>query len=184
MNAMSSILTPAPESGAPAGERIAYAIAASPLGEMLVARSAAGICSIRFGPDRRTLEAGLAAAFPKARLAAGDAALADDLARIIGSIEDPATAPDLVLDLRGTAFQRKVWAMLLTIPAGTTVSYGELAGRLGEPGAVRAVAGACAANRLALAVPCHRVVRRDGDLAGYRWGVDRKRSLLEREAAA
>ncbi len=103
---------------------------------------------------------------------------------MVGLVEAPASGPDLPLDIRGTAFQRRVWQALREVPAGSTASYAAIAARVGAPGAVRAVAGACAANPLAVAIPCHRVVRQDGALSGYRWGVERKRALLDREASA
>lgn len=167
-----------------AAETIAYSTASSPLGELLVARSITGVCSILIGDDRETVAAELTAAFPDARLIMDDAAVGGDLATAARFVEQPAAGLDLILDMRGTSFQRTVWDMLRTIPSGSTVSYTELAERLGEPGSARAVAGACAANKIALAVPCHRVVRRDGNLAGFRWGIDRKRHLLGKEAAA
>jgi len=184
MNVMSSGLVSTEGPATQVNEEISYSIATSALGELLVARSAAGVCSIQFGWDRGKLEAGLAEEFPGARLVMDDAAMESDLTKVIAFIERPAKGLHLALDLRGTVFQRKVWEMLLTIPAGTTITYTELADRLGMPGSARAVASACAANRIALAVPCHRVVRSDGDLAGYRWGIERKRSLIKNEAAA
>ena len=120
--------------------------------------------------------------FPAARLIGGDTAFEQRIARVVGFVEAPKLGLDLPLDVRGTAFQERVWQALRRIPAGKTVSYAELARRVGAPRAVRAVAGACAANLLAVAIPCHRVVRSDGGLSGYRWGVERKRALLEREA--
>ncbi|WP_019832848.1 methylated-DNA--[protein]-cysteine S-methyltransferase [Sphingomonas sp. PR090111-T3T-6A] len=184
MNVMSSSVVPTTGAATPAAEQISYSIATSALGELLVARSATGVCSIQFGRDRQKLEAELAAEFPDARLITDDDAVRDDLANILDFIERPAKKLHLALDLRGTVFQRRVWEMLLTIPTGTTLTYSELADRLGMPGSARAVASACAANRLAVAVPCHRVVRSDGELAGYRWGIERKRSLVGKEAAA
>ena len=120
--------------------------------------------------------------FPGADLVGGDAAFEGLVARVVGFVEAPRLGLDLPLDIRGTAFQERVWRALREIPAGETLSYAEVAQRIGSPKAVRAVAGACAANALAVAIPCHRVVRTGGDLSGYRWGVERKRSLLDREA--
>jgi AraC family transcriptional regulator, regulatory protein of adaptative response / methylated-DNA-[protein]-cysteine methyltransferase len=122
--------------------------------------------------------------FPDAQVVRNDEAIRDDAAKVMRFIDTPAAGLDLTLDMRGTPFQRRVWETLRTIPLGTTMSYTAIASKLGAPNAVRAIAGACAANPIALAVPCHRVVRNDGDLAGYRWGVDRKRALLNKEAMA
>jgi AraC family transcriptional regulator of adaptative response/methylated-DNA-[protein]-cysteine methyltransferase len=122
--------------------------------------------------------------FPRAELVGADAGFEATVARVVGFVEAPARGLDLPLDVRGTAFQQRVWRALRDIPAGETVSYAELARRVGAPAAVRAVAGACAANAIAVAIPCHRVVRTDGSLSGYRWGVARKEALIEREAAA
>ncbi len=165
-------------------ETISYIVGETAIGLVLVARSAAGVCVILIGADRDELEIDLAARFPEARIAADADIARDDLTRVIRFLDKPNEGLDLWLDLRGTPFQRKVWEMLRTIPAGTTTTYTEIARRIGAPEAVRAVAGACAANRHALAVPCHRVLRSDGELAGYRWGVERKRDLLAREALA
>ncbi|WP_176590295.1 methylated-DNA--[protein]-cysteine S-methyltransferase [Sphingobium sp. EM0848] len=184
MNIMVSDRVPDARAAMKAGEPIAYSTASSAFGLLLVARSAAGVCSIQIGEDRQTLEAELVAAFPNARLVMDHGAVSEDIGKVMRFIETPAAGLNLKLDMRGTPFQRKVWDMLRTIPAGVTVSYNELAERLGEPGAARAVASACAANKLALAVPCHRVVRSDGNLAGFRWGIERKRHLLDREVAA
>jgi AraC family transcriptional regulator, regulatory protein of adaptative response / methylated-DNA-[protein]-cysteine methyltransferase len=120
--------------------------------------------------------------FPRARLIGGDADFEQLVAKIVGFVEVPKIGLDLPLDVRGTAFQHRVWAALREIPSGSTASYAEIAERIGEPKAVRAVAGACAANKIAVAIPCHRIVRIDGALSGYRWGVERKRILLNREA--
>lgn len=169
--------------GAP-GEQIRYAVAESYLGPVLVAATARGICAIEFADRAEQLPARLAARFPRARLAPADAAFAATVAHVVAFIEAPAAGLDLPLDIQGTAFQQRVWAALRAIPAGATASYAEIAAGIGQPGAARAVAQACAANRLAVAVPCHRVVRGDGDLSGYRWGAARKRALLAREAAA
>ena len=164
-----------------AGETIRFAIGASTLGAILVAASAQGICCILLGDDPELLAHDLQDRFPHAELQGADAAFADTVARVVGFVEAPQLGLDLPLDVRGTAFQQRVWQALRAVPAGETVSYGELAARLGMPAGARAIAGACAANPIAIAVPCHRVVRNDGALSGYRWGVERKRALLERE---
>lgn len=167
-----------------AGEVIRFAVGQCSLGAVLVASSARGVCAILLGDDPEPLVCDLQARFPKAELIGGEAAYEHLVARVIGAIEAPRTGWDLPLDIRGTAFQQRVWQALRDIPPGCTLSYAALAERLGLPRAVRAVAGACAANALAVAIPCHRVVRRDGSLSGYRWGVERKRTLLEREGAS
>jgi len=151
------------------------------LGVILVAATATGICAILLGDDVQALLQDLRARFPRAQLQGTDPAFEHLVSRAIEAIEDPGTTPELPLDIRGTAFQQRVWEALRHIPPGTTATYTEIAERLGTPRAVRAVAAACAANPIAVAVPCHRVVRRDGDLAGYRWGLERKRELLKRE---
>jgi AraC family transcriptional regulator of adaptative response/methylated-DNA-[protein]-cysteine methyltransferase len=160
---------------------IRFAVAECSLGSILVARSAKGICAILLGDDPDALVRDLQDRFPRAALVGGDGAFEQTVARVIGLVEAPALGLDLPLDVRGTAFQRRVWRALRDIPAGKTASYAEIATRIGAPGSARAVAAACAANALAVAIPCHRVVRTDGSLSGYRWGVDRKQSLLERE---
>ena len=163
---------------------IRFAVGECSLGSILVAQSSKGVCAILLGDDPETLVRDLQDRFPHATLIGGDAGFEQTVARVIGFVESPALGLDLPLDVRGTAFQQRVWQALREIPAGSTVSYSEVAARVGAPNAARAVAEACAANRLAVAIPCHRVVRADGSLSGYRWGVDRKRSLLEREGAA
>ena len=174
-------MTPGSFRAGAAGQIIRWGIAETPLGRLIVAATDAGICMIEFGADEAELEARLAARFPKARTVRADAELAAPLEAVAGFIELPERGLDLPLDIQGTAFQRRVWQALQQVPAGTTASYAEIAARIGQPSAARAVAGACAANHLALAIPCHRIVAGNGDLAGYRWGVDRKRALLERE---
>jgi AraC family transcriptional regulator, regulatory protein of adaptative response / methylated-DNA-[protein]-cysteine methyltransferase len=149
-----------------------------------VAASERGVCAILLGDDPEVLARDLEDRFPEATLIGGDAAFERLVARVVELVEAPGAGLDLPLDPRGTAFQRRVWQTLREIPAGGTASYSEIADRIGAPSAVRAVASACAANPLAVAVPCHRVVRRDGRLSGYRWGVERKRTLLQREASA
>ena len=167
-----------------AGVTIRFAVGECSLGSILVAATERGVCAILLGDDPDALIAQLQQRFPAARLLGGDAAFETLVARVVGFVEAPRLGLELPLDMRGTAFQQRVWHALRKIPPGETLSYAELARRIGAPRAVRAVAGACAANPLAVAIPCHRVVRRDGGLAGYRWGVERKRALLEREATA
>jgi AraC family transcriptional regulator of adaptative response/methylated-DNA-[protein]-cysteine methyltransferase len=167
-----------------AGERITFALGQCRLGAILVARSEKGICAISLGDDPDALLRALQDRFPAAELAGGDAQFERLVALVVGFVEAPATGLDLPLDIRGTAFQQRVWQALRAIPAGQTASYAEIAAAIGAPKAVRAVASACAANTLAVAIPCHRVVRQDGALSGYRWGVERKRALLAREAAS
>lgn len=167
-----------------ANMEIRFAIARTSLGSVLVASSERGICAITMGDDPELLLRDLQDRFPAAELIGGDAGFEATVAAVIALIERPGSAFDLPLDIRGTAFQRRVWEALRRIPPGQTVTYAEIARRIGMPQAVRAVAGACAANALAVAIPCHRVVRTDGSLSGYRWGIDRKRTLIDREAAA
>lgn len=163
---------------------IRFAIGQCCLGAILVAASARGVCAILLGDDPEGLVRDLQDRFGRAELIGGDAGFEQLVAQVVGFVEAPQIGLDLPLDLRGTAFQHRVWRALQQIPAGTTATYTEIAQRIGAPRAVRAVAGACAANPLAVAIPCHRVVRNDGGLAGYRWGIERKRALLEREAEA
>ena len=162
--------------------RIAFAIAQTSLGALLVARSARGVCAISLGDDPDALLRELQDRFPRADLVGGDAGFERLVAQVVGLVEQPGVGHDLPLDVRGTAFQQRVWQALRRIPPGQTASYADIAARIGSPKAVRAVAQACASNTLAVAIPCHRVVRSDGALSGYRWGVARKRALLEREA--
>ena len=163
---------------------IYFAVAQCSLGALLVAQSGVGVCAILMGDDPEALLHDLQDRFPRANLIGADAAFERQVASIVGFIEAPEIGLALPLDIRGTAFQLRVWQALREIPAGATVSYAQVAARIGSPGAVRAVARACAANALAVAIPCHRVVRSDGKLSGYRWGIERKRELLSREAAA
>ncbi len=163
------------------GETIGYAFGHSALGLVLVAGSGRGICAILLGDDAAVLLADLRARFPAAGVAAAEPGFADTVGHVVAAVDRPEAAHALPLDIRGTAFQQRVWEVLRAIPAGKTLSYAQVAARLGSPAAVRAVAGACAANKLAVAVPCHRVVASDGTLAGYRWGLARKQALLERE---
>ena len=166
-----------------ADARIEFALAQCALGALLVARSGRGVCAIALGDKPEVLLHELQDRFPQAQLVGGDAAFELLVARVVGFIEAPGIGFDLPLDIQGTAFQQRVWEALRKIPAGETVSYAQLAQRIGMPTACRAVAAACAANALAVAIPCHRVVRSDGGLSGYRWGVARKRALLLREGA-
>lgn len=163
-------------------EEIRFAVGQCWLGAVLVAATARGICAILLGDDPSRLVMDLEDRFSKARLVGGDAAFEQWVAGVVGLVEHPGQGLGLPLDVRGTAFQQKVWAALRTIPPGETATYAELARRVDAPRAVRAVASACAANPAAVAIPCHRVVRSDGSLSGYRWGVERKRALLKREA--
>ena len=164
-----------------AGAEIFFAVGQCTLGAVLVAQSRRGVCAIALGDDPEALVRELQDQFPNARLLGGDAAYERCVAQVVGFIEAPALGLELPLDVRGTAFQARVWRALRDIPAGSTLSYSELAERIGAPRAVRAVAQACAANRIAVAIPCHRVVRQRGEVGGYRWGVARKRELLRRE---
>ncbi|HET6390190.1 bifunctional DNA-binding transcriptional regulator/O6-methylguanine-DNA methyltransferase Ada [Hyphomicrobium sp.] len=159
-----------------------FAVGQCSLGAILVASSDKGIAAIFLGEDPETLLHELEDRFPNAVLIGGDEAYEAVVAKVIGLVKTPATGFDLPLDVRGTAFQHRVWQALREIPCGTTATYSEIAGRIGMPNAVRAVAAACAANKIAIAIPCHRVVRSDGSLSGYRWGIDRKRKLIAREA--
>lgn len=165
-------------------ETIRFAIGQSLLGAVLVAESEKGVCAILMGDDPQALIHDLEKRFPKAQLVGADRDFEDHIAAVIGFVENPGIGFNLPLDLRGTAFQQRVWNALREIPLGQTVSYSELAQKIGLPKSTRAVAQACGANKIAVAVPCHRVVRHDGGLSGYRWGVERKRDLLEKERHA
>jgi AraC family transcriptional regulator, regulatory protein of adaptative response / methylated-DNA-[protein]-cysteine methyltransferase len=162
---------------------IHYGFADSSLGAVAVARSPKGICAILLADHRRDLLTELRQAFPAAELVEDAAGLAPTVARIVRFVESPAAGLDLPLDVHGTEFQQRVWRALRKIPAGKTASYADIASKIDAPKSVRAVAQACGANTLAIAIPCHRVVRSDGALSGYRWGVTRKRALLDREGA-
>ncbi|KZC34425.1 MULTISPECIES: bifunctional DNA-binding transcriptional regulator/O6-methylguanine-DNA methyltransferase Ada [Rhodanobacter] len=177
-------MTPSSYRAGGVDSEIRFAIGACSLGAILVAQSERGVCAILLGDDPDALARELQDRFAKARLIGGDRDYERLVAQVVGFIEAPAIGLDLPLDVRGTAFQQRVWQALREIPAGSTASYGEIARRIGAPTAARAVAQACASNLLAVAIPCHRVVRNDGGLSGYRWGVPRKRALLEREAQA
>lgn len=161
--------------------RIRFAIGECSLGAILVAASGRGVCAVMLGDDAGALARELEDRFPNAELVGDDREFTALVATVVGFVESPATGLGLPLDVRGTAFQQRVWQALAAIPAGKTASYAEVARRIGRPKAVRAVARACAANPVAVAIPCHRVVRQDGTLSGYRWGVERKRELLRRE---
>ncbi|WP_065260503.1 bifunctional DNA-binding transcriptional regulator/O6-methylguanine-DNA methyltransferase Ada [Pseudomonas bananamidigenes] len=160
---------------------IRFAVGQCSLGAILVAQSARGICAILLGDDPHQLVCDLQDQFRRANLIGADAEFEQLIAHVVGFIEAPAIGLDLPLDVQGTAFQERVWQALREIPVGSTASYADIAQRIGSPKAVRAVAQACGANSLAVAIPCHRVVRSDGNLSGYRWGVERKRELLSRE---
>lgn len=162
---------------------IRFAVGQCSLGAILVAASEHGVCAILLGDEPEALIGELQTRFAQARLIGGDGDFERLVALVVGFVESPAKGLDLPLDIRGTAFQQRVWQALQTIPAGQTITYAGLAQCIGAPQGARAVAAACAANTLAVAIPCHRVVRTDGGLAGYRWGIARKKALLEREAA-
>jgi len=166
------------------GMRIAYTITESPLGRLLVAATDRGISAVCLGDADAPLEAALRAEYPAAEVRRDDAVMSPWVARVLQRIEGEEPASTLPVDLRATAFQRRVWEELRTIPIGQTRSYGEIARRIGQPTGARAVARACATNPVALVIPCHRVVAGNGGVGGYRWGAERKRRLLAREAAA
>jgi AraC family transcriptional regulator of adaptative response/methylated-DNA-[protein]-cysteine methyltransferase len=175
-------MTPSRYRAGGARAKIRFAVGECSLGSILVARSEQGVCAILLGDDPDALVCDLQDRFPRATLIGGDADFEQVVARVVGLVEAPGLGLELPLDIRGTAFQRRVWQALRAIPPGRTATYSEIAGRIGAPKSVRAVARACAANPLAVAIPCHRVVRTDGGVSGYRWGVERKRALLRREA--
>ena len=150
-------------------------------GAVTRAASQKGVCMIQFGDDAKILVRDLKDRFPNARLVGNDKSFEQLIAKVVALVETPANDLELPLDIRGTAFQQRVWQKLREIPVGSTVSYAEIARRIDKPKAVRAVAQACAANAIAVAIPCHRVVRTDGSLSGYRWGIERKKTLLEME---
>ena len=175
-------MTPTDFRAGGAGQAIRYAIGTCSLGSVLVAASEKGVCAILFGDEPESLGKELQVMFPRARIIGGDKAFEELTGKVLAFVEDPAKGLDLPLDVRGTAFQHRVWEALRRIPVGSTASYSEIAKKIGAPQAVRAVARACATNRIAVAIPCHRVVRSDGGLSGYRGGVERKRALLAKEA--
>ena len=177
-------MTPTQFRSGGSGNVIRFAVGECSLGAILVAATAKGVCAIEFGNDPEMLVRALQDRFPRAQLLGGDKAFERLVAEVVGFVEAPGRGLDLPLDIRGTAFQQQVWKAIRDIPAGSTASYRDLAKRIGAPKAVRAVAQACGANAIAVAIPCHRVVRTDGSTSGYRWGVKRKRALLDREKAA
>jgi AraC family transcriptional regulator of adaptative response/methylated-DNA-[protein]-cysteine methyltransferase len=159
-----------------------FAVGECSLGQVLVAASGKGIAAIMLGDDAEELLRHLQGEFPRAELIGGDTSFERQVAKVVALVDNPAKGLDLPLDVQGTAFQQRVWEALRRIPAGSTATYAEIAAAIGAPKAVRAVAGACASNRIAVAIPCHRVVRTGGAISGYRWGVERKRALLDKEA--
>jgi AraC family transcriptional regulator of adaptative response/methylated-DNA-[protein]-cysteine methyltransferase len=175
-------MTPSDFRSGASGQTIRYAIAKSSLGLTLVAASEKGVCAIFFGDEPEGLRKDLQATFPRAEIVSADKSFEKLTAKVLAFVDDPAKDLDLPLDMRGTAFQHRVWEALRRIPAGTTASYAEIARKIGKPKAVRAVARACATNRIAVAIPCHRVIGSNGSLTGYRGGIERKRALLAKEA--
>jgi AraC family transcriptional regulator of adaptative response/methylated-DNA-[protein]-cysteine methyltransferase len=165
------------------GERIGYTSIVTPIGIVVAASTALGVCSVQLGPDEAVLTTKLAAEFPHAIIERDDDGLVEVALVLAGAVRGERDPTDLAVDLEGTAFQIRVWEALRSIPAGHTRTYSEVAAEIGAPKAVRAVASACAANTVALAVPCHRVVRQDGSLGGYRWGTPAKEALISVEAA-
>ena len=176
-------MTPTQDRAGGTAEVVRFAVGQCSLGAILVASSEKGVASILIGDNPDALVRDLQDRFRNARLIGGDSDYELLVARVVGLIEAPRLGLDLPLDVRGTAFQQRVWQALRDIPAGRTVTYTDIARKIGSPKSVRAVAGACAANNIAVAIPCHRVVRNDGSLSGYRWGVERKRVLIDREAS-
>ncbi|MBD9460049.1 bifunctional DNA-binding transcriptional regulator/O6-methylguanine-DNA methyltransferase Ada [Pseudomonas sp. PDM05] len=174
-------MTPSDYKAGGTNSAMLFAVGQCSLGAILVAQSRRGVCAILLGDDPDALVRDLQDQFPKAELVGADRGFEQLIAQVVGFIETPALGLDLPLDLRGTAFQQRVWQALRDIPLGSTASYAQIAERIGAPKSYRAVAQACGANNLAVAIPCHRVVRSNGELSGYRWGVERKRRLLERE---
>ena len=177
-------MTPATYGRGGRGMKISYTIVASPLGRLLVAVTERGVCAVRMSDTDSELEKDLRAEFPEATIELADSSLREPVQKILNHLNNNEPHLDLPLDVRSTAFQRQVWEKLRAIPYGQTVSYGEVAKSLGKPGAVRAVGRACATNPVALVIPCHRVVREDKSLGGYRWGLDRKQKLLKLENTA
>ena len=174
-------MTPATYSRGGRGVNISYTIADSTMGRLLVAITERGVCAVRMSDNDAELEKDLGEEFPHAQIKRDDAALRDTVTKVLNHLDNNESRLDLPLDIRATAFQRQVWEKLRAIPYGETVSYGDVAKALGKPGAVRAVGRACATNPVALVIPCHRVVREDQSLGGYRWGLDRKKRLLDHE---
>jgi AraC family transcriptional regulator, regulatory protein of adaptative response / methylated-DNA-[protein]-cysteine methyltransferase len=180
-------LLPAAEPANTATDVLLFGVGDSALGKVLLARSAKGVCAILLGDDAGELEEDLADRFPEATLVANEVMVRDDLAKVVRYVEKPSEGLELALDMRGTPLQRRIWQQICAIPVGKTMSYMHLARLINNvypKVAARVVANACAANMIALAVPCHRVIRTDGELAGYRWGIERKRDLIEKEALA
>ena len=165
-------------------EALSFATDETTVGAIVIAATRKGLCAVLLGDDSTRLVRDLQERFPEAELTRGDADFERLVAQVIDLIETPGGADDLPLDIRGSVFQQQVWVALRAIPSGSTLSYAEVARSIGRPTSARAVAQACASNALAVAIPCHRVVRTDGGLSGYRWGVERKRELLARERAA
>ncbi len=176
-------MTPSTAKHGGAGETVRFAVGESSLGPILVAATDNGVCAIQFDDDPNTLVHALERRFPHATLIGDDPTFSDTVARVVAFVESPRGTLDLPLDIRGTAFQERVWQALTAIAPGQTATYTQLAQAIGQPRAVRAVASACAANEVAIAIPCHRVIRSTGELSGYRWGVERKDALLKREGA-
>ena len=176
-------MTPTRYRAGGANEEIKFAVGQTSLGAILVALSTKGVASILLGEDPDGLVRNLQDRFPKARLIGADREFEALISQVVGFVENPGIGLDLPLDVRGTAFQQRVWQALQAIPVGETMSYSQIARRIGLPNSARAVASACAANKLAVAIPCHRVVRNDGELSGYAWGVERKRTLLDWEVS-
>ncbi len=175
-------MTPSEWKSGGRGSKIYFALAVCSLGTLLVAQSPIGVCAILLGDDPEQLLNNLQDKFPNAELIGGNDDFEQLVAQVVGFIEAPEIGLNLPLDIQGTAFQQRVWQALRNIPVGETKSYSDIAEKIGQPSAVRAVANACGANMLAVAIPCHRVVRSNGDLSGYRWGIDRKQALLLKEA--
>lgn len=174
-------MTPSAYRAGGRGMAVWFAVGQCSLGAILVAESPRGICAILLGDSPQRLVESLQDNFPQAQLLGNDEEFERRIATVVGFVDQPAAEWSLPLDIRGTAFQQRVWHALRSIPVGETLSYSQVAEKIGSPKAVRAVAGACAANLLAVAIPCHRVVKQDGNISGYRWGVARKKSLLEKE---
>jgi AraC family transcriptional regulator of adaptative response/methylated-DNA-[protein]-cysteine methyltransferase len=183
-NVASQTLATARSKHRAASDDIAYSVGESAFGNILIARDARGVCAILIGSRPDELTSDLAKRFPESELLRNDRELDDDLQKVLRFVEAPSSGLTLKLATRGTPFQQRVWEELIKVPPGRIITYAALAARIGQPTAVRAVANACAANAIALAIPCHRVVRSNGALSGYRWGIERKRALLESEAKA
>jgi len=176
-------MTPATVRKGGAGEKIQFSIVSTPLGRLLAAYTEKGVCAVALGDDDAALERSFRADFPKAQILAAGSAIHEWITAIVRSLDGASPSAAIPVDARGTAFQQRVWNALQRIPRGTTLSYSDVARQIGQPSAVRAVARACATNPVALLIPCHRVIRGDGDLGGYRWGIERKEALLARESA-